>query len=296
MRVLKGLLGIVLLSVSPMVGAQTTADEYYQAEDWPNVEKAYSEVLDNNPTDGRAWYRLAVAQRYLKKYDAALASLEKASEVGVPASFTGYEKAKTLASSGEKDDAVSALKVAADAGLNSVSLLDAEALDGIRNEAEFANIIKTVERNAAPCTMDDHHDEFDFWLGEWEVVDANGNPQGKNVITKAENGCLMHESWTSASGNTGQSMNYYDPHSDKWYQRWVSSGALINLAGGFSDGAMRLEGDIYYYGNRNYAKFRGTWTPLSDGRVRQFFEQSTDDGESWQPWFEGYYKKIESKE
>ena len=35
--------------------------------------------------------------------------------------------------------------------------------------------------------------------------------------------------------------------------------------------------------------FRGTWTPLEDGVVRQHFEQSGDDGATWTTWFDGYY-------
>jgi hypothetical protein len=26
--------------------------------------------------------------------------------------------------------------------------------------------------------------------------------------------------------------------------------------------------------------------------VRQYFEQSTDEGETWQPWFEGFYSRV----
>jgi len=32
---------------------------------------------------------------------------------------------------------------------------------------------------------------------------------------------------------------------------------------------------------------------LPDGRVRQFFEQSTDGGETWTTWFEGFYTRKE---
>jgi hypothetical protein len=35
------------------------------------------------------------------------------------------------------------------------------------------------------------------------------------------------------------------------------------------------------------------WTPLADGRVRQFFEQSDDDGTNWTPWFEGFYSRVD---
>lgn len=61
------------------------------------------------------------------------------------------------------------------------------------------------------CAGSAEHRQFDFWLGEWLVADAKGTPQGLNRITMAENGCLLVEQWTSATGGTGQSMNYYDP-------------------------------------------------------------------------------------
>ena len=31
------------------------------------------------------------------------------------------------------------------------------------------------------------------------------------------------------------------------------------------------------------------------GRVRQYFEQSNDGGETWVPWFEGFYTRTSEK-
>jgi hypothetical protein len=33
---------------------------------------------------------------------------------------------------------------------------------------------------------------------------------------------------------------------------------------------------------------------MPDGRVRQYFEQSNDDGATWEPWFEGFYTRKQS--
>jgi hypothetical protein len=57
---------------------------------------------------------------------------------------------------------------------------------------------------------------------------------------------------------------------------------------------MLLEGQIHYTSNGITAPFRGLWTAQPDGRVRQFFEQSNDGGETWEPWFEGYYSRAET--
>ena len=60
---------------------------------------------------------------------------------------------------------------------------------------------------APPCSQDAYK-QFDFWLGTWEVSTPNGAVAGTNEITSEENGCLILEAWTSATGGTGQSYNY----------------------------------------------------------------------------------------
>jgi len=57
---------------------------------------------------------------------------------------------------------------------------------------------------------------------------------------------------------------------------------------------MVLEGEIQDLAVGGGNKFRGTWTLLADGRVRQFFEESPDGGKTWNPWFEGFYTRREA--
>ncbi len=142
----------------------------------------------------------------------------------------------------------------------------------------------------APCAKDAHFNQFDFWLGEWEVHVASGKQAGTNRIVREAGGCVLVERWKSGSGGTGISLNYYDPETDQWVQNWVGSGgSLIDIRGGLKDGSMVLEGTIRYVGKKGINSFRGSWTPLEDGRVRQYFEESKDQGKSWNPWFEGFY-------
>ncbi len=142
----------------------------------------------------------------------------------------------------------------------------------------------------APCQGEDYR-AFDFWRGTWTVADAAGNAVGTNTISVGEAGCVLQESWRSTAGNTGRSLNYYDPLRDVWRQVWVSGGSIIDIEGGPDDhGSMVLTGSITYTGNATRQDFRGRWTLLPDGRVRQFFEQSA--GSEWSPWFEGFYTRV----
>ena len=134
--------------------------------------------------------------------------------------------------------------------------------------------------------------EFDFWVGQWDVQLGDGTPAGSNSIESTENGCLIVEHWRSVGGGTGTSINFRDPSSGKWRQQWVSPGAQIDITGGIDDGSMVLDGYIVYVQGAVRRPFRGKWTPLEDGRVRQFFEEF-DDG-AWKPWFEGFYGRRAS--
>ena len=145
-----------------------------------------------------------------------------------------------------------------------------------------------------PCEQDTQFGEFDFWVGEWVVQIADGTPAGENTIEKTERGCVLVETWKSVRGGTGMSINYLDKTSDEWVQIWNdATGNQIHIRGGLTSEGMLLEGTIHYVASGTTAPFRGLWTLLPDGRVRQFFEQSNDSGETWQTWFEGFYSRKE---
>ena len=143
------------------------------------------------------------------------------------------------------------------------------------------------------CQGSAPHRQFDFWIGRWEVRDARGELAGHNHIQSVQSGCALREQWASVRGGGGESLNYYSPETGNWRQLWLDSGySIIDISGGLSsDNSMRLEGSIFYLEQGTTRPFRGTWTLLEDGRVRQFFEQQ-DDQDQWQTWFEGFYSRT----
>ncbi len=147
-----------------------------------------------------------------------------------------------------------------------------------------------------PCSEAPEHRAFDFWLGEWEVSLASGQVVGKNIISKDAAGCALIERWLSTSGSSGISLNYYDVADDAWVQIWTGSGgSQIDIRGGLEDASMVLVGHIAYAGQgAGKTRFRGKWTPLDDGRVRQFFEQFSTETNQWEPWFEGFYRRMDT--
>jgi len=171
----------------------------------------------------------------------------------------------------------------------------ATAQSGDPSTASAATTGTTAPQTPPPPCRYEIYRAFDFWLGEWEVFDLDDKKVGENKISARENGCLMLEEWTSASGGTGQSYNFYDPGMKKWRQIWVSGFGTIDYAGGLNDdGAMALEGEIAMR-NATTAPFRGIWTLQDDGSVRQHFDQYNSETEKWDVWFVGIYRAKETE-
>ncbi len=144
----------------------------------------------------------------------------------------------------------------------------------------------------APPPLSPESHQFDFWLGEWDVTEPDGKPAGTSRIESIAGGAGLLENWTgypAPTGGSGKSLNAYNAGRKQWQQFWIgSSGSVLELAGGLVDGKMVLAGEHEAGGRRVREKI--TWTPNSDGSVRQLWEQSTDAGRTWTVAFDGWYR------
>ncbi len=148
------------------------------------------------------------------------------------------------------------------------------------------------QQQARPSCSDPAFRQFDFWVGDWEVTDSAGKAvYGTNRVTLEEGKCLVHEHWTGSRGGTGQSFNFRDPQTGHWTQLWVGNdGLVLDITGGLEGKAMVLTGEGVTTAGQKVLH-RASWTPMPDGRVRQFWQQSSDAGTSWTVVFVGWYRK-----
>ncbi|MEX0900304.1 MAG: hypothetical protein WD081_06395 [Gammaproteobacteria bacterium] len=148
-----------------------------------------------------------------------------------------------------------------------------------------------IAQDAPRCAAPEYR-AFDFWLGDWTVRTADGTVAGRNEIQAMAGGCGLLEHWRGVRGGEGMSLNAFDPVLGRWTQRWVGAGVVLWLEGGLVDGAMVMVGPTPRQTPQGAFLDRITWTPLDDGRVRQFWEVSSDGGATWQPYFDGYYSRT----
>lgn len=134
--------------------------------------------------------------------------------------------------------------------------------------------------------------QFDFWVGDWEVVGQDGQVAGENRVEKILAGCVIQESWTGAQGSEGKSFNMYFQRDGQWHQTWVdNAGGRLDLTGGLDDeGRMVLSGTMP--GREGGSVLHEiSWTPQKDGTVVQHWRASKDRGKSWQDLFVGTYRR-----
>ena len=143
-----------------------------------------------------------------------------------------------------------------------------------------------------PACASEEYRQFDFWIGSWRVENPSGAVVGQNVIRRV-NDCVLHESYSTPTGYSGESFNIYDRARGVWHQSWVDNGGLLlQLDGGLDEGKMVLQG-TGVAPNGGAVVHRITWS-LVDGdptHVRQLWQTSTDDGGTWAVSFDGHYRR-----
>jgi len=140
---------------------------------------------------------------------------------------------------------------------------------------------------AAPqpsCTAPENS-QFDFWVGKWDVFGPKGGLAGHSLIEKLYGGCGIRENWMPVNNAGGGSLNIYVPEEKHWEQFWIDAqGSRALFVGGWNGKAMVIQGK---WGG---PLVRISYSKNADGSVRQFGEQSTDEGKTWSTSFDLTYR------
>ena len=267
---------------------RTEANDFYQRGDWVNAVKAYEAITNFEPVNAGALNRLGASLHSMGKYQRAIEIYKRAIEIS-PQPSTMYNLACSYSRTKNVEQAFAWLDKSIKAGFNQPdSLSKDEDLALLRNDQRFKTLVAAAWANAKPCAADPLRRQFDFWIGEWEVVNPQGQPAGLSSVQLILGDCVVFENWSGNGGSNGKSFNFYNSKLRKWQQTWVDDrGGMLELFGEFKDGQMTYLGESPApNGEKTFQRM--TFFNVSKERVRQLWEQSTD-GKIWTIAFDGTY-------
>ncbi len=215
----------------------------------------------------------------------------------MPTSIVGYNLAIVYASIGETDKAMDQLTTAVKDGYAQPDHLGSDpGLQSLGQDSRFPALVEQSKRNQKPCTHNPEHRQFDFWVGDWDVVRTeDGSAAGRSHIERVIGDCVIWENWTSL-GNTeysGKSYNTYNPNLKRWEQFWVDSdGGMIHFYVGLKDNVMDFYTDDVPQPDGSKLKRHLQFFNLGSNEVRQFSRGSKDDGNTWTVEYDLTYNRT----
>jgi hypothetical protein len=157
----------------------------------------------------------------------------------------------------------------------------------VRDQARFKDIVAKSDMAVNPCKASPEFRQLDFWIGEWNAVNAQGVTVGTSSIQLILGQCVIFENWSTPLNN-GKSFNIYNTTDKKWHQTWVDDkGTLAHYVGSLVDGKMVYIADASAPGKPLQMKM--TFSKLENGDVLQVGENSSDVGKTWTKTFQFTY-------
>lgn len=289
------LLGVCAAHAAPESSA---ADTFYAHQDWARAAKAYEALAKKNPNLARYQYRLGVSAAGLEQWPRAIRAYRRADALGTPPMFGRYNLACAFARSGQPDSALATLASLVATGYRQPQAIEQDTdLVSIRGDARFREIVIAAQKNATPCAFAAESRQFDFWVGDWVVHDNTQNQAvvGTSHVERILEQCVIFENWTGGFGGSGKSFNAWNPELACWQQNWMDdTGGVTNFTDGhYADGKLVFVADKRAAAGKP-VKNRLTFFNLGPDQVRQFSEQSSDDGSTWTVVYDFNYLRRKS--
>lgn len=283
----------------PPSPAMQEAVRLFTERKWDEAARKFEEVTRAEPANGLAWYRLGMSLHELGRFREAIEKFAQVERLNFAPGAAMFRTARAYARLGEREKAMEWLTLAFEAGYVFPQVLGTDPdINALRDDPRFKPIADFVREQTQPCTTRPQFRQLDFWVGEWELRDAQGQKIGESVVRLDAADCVVSETTTVTppllSGQvayTVRSMSMFVPRRNRWHFRSFDSlGQLLELSGESADGALRFTGEnVYQDGRRNLD--RVTFSQVAPGHVRQLWEQSSDGGANWRVLLDGHFVK-----
>ncbi|MBS1918675.1 MAG: tetratricopeptide repeat protein [Bacteroidetes bacterium] len=277
-------------SITSILPEQHMADSLFSLGQWEQALPYYKKLMKQIPRSSLEWNRMGYCFHNLGYYAEAINCYQQSianNPSAVLKPIVQSRVARIYALQKKYTKAAEWLDSAITSGYLNLNELESNPdFASLRSEPVYKKFHDTLYFRVYPCMADTNSRKFDFWVGEWDVYPNGANAiVGHSKIDIACGGCMILENWTSlTNAYNGKSFNFYSPETGKWEQYWIGSKGnpqrpnhFIN--GEYRDSAMRF----VFSGKDQKGDFIGQFIfyNLGPGKVRQFNEQSYDNGKSW---------------
>jgi len=271
--------------------ANDEASKALAAGDFAKAITLYKASVDANPSNANAWESLGGAYHQAGQYAEAIRSFQMAIDKGYASPYGKYNLACAYARSGDKQRALDLLSDLVEKQVK-IPMSGDPDLASLTAEPRFEELQKKAQAINEPCKDAQGHSEYrqlDFWVGDWDVFSGT-QLVGTSSVQLILKDCVVFENWKAVAGGDGKSFNKYNASLKRWEQFWVSDNGNTTLyVGDLVGGEMRYAEQPGTNGRNVIQKM--TFTPLSEGRVRQLGESSSDGGKTWITGYDFVYVK-----
>jgi len=255
------------------------------SKDFEKALKLYEKISRDEPDNYALTFKIASLAYSLKDYKKAATFYEKLAPNGNPSVL--YNLACSFSLAGKEKKALQYLGEAVEQGFNQLSLMktdpDLAAIRELNAFTEIMHRVKSIENYPEARA-------FDFWVGEWNVFNPQGNQVGESSIEKILADHVILENWYGGQGFEGKSFNHYHIDSGKWIQYWVDQASgRIHFEGNYDPDQHAM---VYHEVNtaeRGKSARRLRFFNVSQDSVRQLSERSTDSGKTWSVEYDFMY-------
>ena len=268
------------------------ADSLFDRHDYAAAADAYRVTLASSPNDGRSWYRLGASLASLEDNAGAAEAFERSASIGHQI-LAMYNAAAMRARLGHRERSLAWIDSALAAGFSGDSILRRDPdFAALRADSGFQRRVSAAERAFRPCLSRAESHLFDFWIGEWDVANAQGQPAGRSSVQQILSQCVVFENWTDRQGGQGKSFNAYNADLGMWQQFWTDQYGRVTE---YRESERTSEGGLRFLAHQRQSQvpslIRMTFTPIDKNTVRQYGETSSNGGKTWTTSFDLYYHR-----
>ena len=159
--------------------------------------------------------------------------------------------------------------------------------------AVFCTTQSSAQANS--CAAHPESQKLDYWLGNWAIVALGGAADASSQVSRSLDKCVVVENWKGEQNHFGENVFGYSAGDKSWKGFFADNRGHVHVFvdGHVSAGKAEFEGPSRSdKGEKELNRIR--ITRLSNNKVEQTWDKSTDNGAKWKRLFRLEYTRRPS--